>query len=165
MESATACPNQAKIWTVVSIPFILASGISDWEGRAGLSTALDERRVPLTPVHSSPVPHFPKAHSEQQQLIFCTARRTLTLRAPSCTADSSRYPSHVSSSGSHLPAFPRLRAGGSPTFGLTKPPSRLRPGAERPELSGRQEQRCLQGALPAQPSSAAGLHGSFKARQ
>uniref|UniRef100_A0A8C9ELZ1 TGF-beta family profile domain-containing protein n=1 Tax=Pavo cristatus TaxID=9049 RepID=A0A8C9ELZ1_PAVCR len=41
-----------------------------------------------------------------------------------------------------------------PTFGLTEPPSRLRPGTEQPEPCRWQELGCLQGALPAQPSSA-----------
>ena len=68
--NATACTNQAK--SVVPFPFLLASEIKTTEEGLGLASVQDERRVPLIPVQSSPVPHFPKARLEQQQFVFCS---------------------------------------------------------------------------------------------
>lgn len=64
---------QIELKSVVPFPFLLASEIKTTEGGGlGLASVESERRVSLIPVQSSPVPHFPKAHLEQQQFIFCS---------------------------------------------------------------------------------------------
>lgn len=67
--NATARAKQAKNCCIFSV----ALGKKTERGGPGLASVQDERRVPLIPVQSSPVPHLPKAHLEQQQFNFFAA--------------------------------------------------------------------------------------------